>query len=83
MKYQPYYEKNGNVSVMKESYVFLSGTVYPSGRPRIAVTEQCFCHDKHLGPNGACYPVALCGDCDLNKSGLCPQENQNLTIPGV
>lgn len=91
MKYPSKYEKNKNVWPLhstlslrfKEPYVFLSGTVYPSNIPKYSKSDQCFCNDKHLGPQGACYPVALCGECDINKSGLCPQENQNLTIPGV
>lgn len=67
----------------RESYVFLSGTIQPTGSGHISLRDQCFCTDPSMGTNGRCYPVAYCGSCDLNRSGECPQENQNLRIPGV
>ena len=46
--------------------------------------DQCFCRDQSLIQRerqqtgieipGKCYPVDLCTDCDLNYSGLCPQQ---------
>lgn len=67
----------------REPYVFLSGTIQPTGPGHISLSDQCFCRDAQLGTQGRCYPVAFCGSCDINRSGECPQENQNLRIPGV
>lgn len=48
--------------------------------------DQCFCRDESLVQQerrrtgidipGKCYPTDLCTDCDLNYSGLCPQQNK-------
>lgn len=86
-KCRPQYETMKGMSKVSESYVFLSGTVYPSGGMNVNPDNQCFCRDTKLltkeNPIGKCYPVSLCGDCDLNLSGQCTQVSQNLTIPGV
>lgn len=86
--YYTSYENMASISNdIREQYVFLSGTVYPSGSAHINWNDQCFCRDAKLKTStndiGRCYPVALCADCDLNLSGNCPQENQNYSIPGV
>lgn len=83
--FRPQYEPLRSLPSLKESYVFLSGTVYGGGG--VNPDNQCFCRDTKLiskdHPIGKCYPVAWCGDCDLNLSGQCSQSSQNLTIPGV
>lgn len=71
------------VAPAREGYVFLSGTIQPTGAGHVSLQDQCFCRDARFGPEGKCFPVAYCGSCDLNRSGECPQENQNLRIPGV
>jgi hypothetical protein len=85
--FRPEYKTLETVNEVKEKYVFLSGTVYPSTGFSVNRDNQCFCRDPKLltkeNPIGKCYPVSLCGDCDLNLSGQCSQVSQNLTIPGV
>ena len=82
MKTLPIYKKLESI----EFFPFLSGTVYPSNSSHINTLDQCFCQDQKLwneqNPNGKCYPQQLCSDCNLDLSGLCPQESDS-TYPGV
>lgn len=56
--------------------------------------DQCWCKTtssgvaltNNRGINGGvgeCYPVQLCGNCNLNLSGNCPQVSNISPIPGV
>ena len=56
--------------------------------------DQCWCqttssgvsltNDKGINGNvGNCYPEQLCGNCNLNFSGNCPQVGNISSIPGV
>ena len=71
----------------KENYLFLSGTVYGPNEFHLNKEDQCFCQDSQLKtkmtPQGQCYPVQLCNDCNLNLSGSCPQQTDDSTYPGV
>lgn len=51
-------------------------------------SDQCYCNQKSNGEvlnngRGKCYPEKLCGDCDLNKSGLCSQSAEPSNVPGI
>jgi hypothetical protein len=74
------------IDFKKENYLFLSGTVYGPNEFHLNKEDQCFCQDLQLktknNPQGQCYPVQLCNDCNLNLSGLCPQQSDS-TYPGV
>jgi len=71
----------------KENYLFLSGTVYGPNEFHLNKEDQCFCQDPQfktkMTPQGQCYPVQLCNDCNLNLSGSCPQQTDDSTYPGV
>lgn len=82
-------DDNGNVSNVRENVV--EGYVYVSAIREPNFTyfnpyDQCFCRDQALLEQerrrtgieipGKCYPVAMCSNCDLNYSGLCPQQNK-------
>jgi hypothetical protein len=54
----------------------------------IEKSDQCYCNQTIRGEKlnngfGMCYPEKLCGDCNLNKSGLCSQFAEPSNIPGV
>mgnify|MGYP005650404449 CR=1 len=51
-------------------------------------SDQCYCRQTFRGEiinngQGKCYPEKLCGDCDLNKSGLCSQSAEPSSIAGI
>lgn len=71
----------------RENYVFLSGAVaQPSYPYYLNPYDQCFCRDTRLvieekmktGVDipGKCYPTQMCSNCDINYSGMCPQQNK-------
>jgi len=47
--------------------------------------DDCWCMDKDKGlpPQGGCYIQCRCNDCDLNKTGFCPQDSGSDPLPGV
>ncbi len=48
--------------------------------------NQCYCKDPQFVNNnqdGKCYPLQLCGNCDLDKSGLCSQDSGPTGVAGV
>ena len=54
----------------------------------IEYSDQCYCNQDANGKmlnngNGKCYPQKLCGDCNLNKSGQCPQYSEPSKVQGV
>ena len=63
-----------------ETYLFLSGTVWPSTDIRpYTPTDQCFSNSLQK-----CVPVqSPYADCDLNRSGECEQDAGPPTVPGV
>lgn len=66
--YRPLYE-------IKENFLSLSGTVYGYHDNNI-----CFCRDEKY--KNKCIPTSICNDCDINKSGQCP-ESLDASVPGV
>ena len=51
-------------------------------------SDQCYCRQKSNGEiikngEGGCYPEKLCGDCDLNKSGMCSQSAEPSRVAGI
>lgn len=69
----------------QENYMFLSGVVQQPFK-YFNPYDQCFCRDQRLLEQerlktgieipGKCYPTDMCTNCDLNYSGLCPQQNK-------
>ena len=70
---------------VEEGYMYVS----PIRQPIVKYLnpyDQCFCRDQRLLEQerrrtgieipGKCYPVDMCTNCDLNYSGLCPQQNK-------
>jgi len=69
---------SGDYRTIRECYEFLSGTVRGWDERPLTPTDQCFCNTYNR-----CYPEQLCGDCNLDKSGMCQQDSGDSSIPGV
>jgi len=70
---------------VEENYFYLDGLRQPSFK-YLNPYDQCFCRDQALLAQerrntgieipGKCFPVDMCSNCDINYSGLCPQQNK-------
>lgn len=69
----------------QEDYIYISG-IRESNVKYFNPYDQCFCRDQSLLQQerlrtgieipGKCHPVDMCTNCDINYSGLCPQQNK-------
>jgi len=70
-----------------ESFSLFGSLVGGSRNLNVERSDQCYCHQKSNGEmlrsGGQCYPEKLCGDCDLNKSGLCSQSAEPSSVAGI
>ena len=70
-----------------ESFSLYGSLVGGSRNLNIERSDQCYCRQKSngemLSSGGQCYPEKLCGDCDLNKSGLCSQSAEPSGVAGI
>ena len=81
----------GNTQVrpnMIENFSLYGSLVGGSRNSNIEYSDQCYCNQDFRGQilnngNGRCYPEKLCGDCNLNKSGLCTQSAEPSGVTGV
>lgn len=77
----PSYKQNNKIKIyrkvheIREDFLSLSGTVYGYQDHQL-----CFCKDASY--MNKCVPIQLCSDCDINRSGECP-EMPTQNIPGV
>lgn len=80
--------KNSDYKKIREGYgsaFSIYGALLNNSGRRNLSNDQCWCNDadKHLPPNNRCHPQMKCNDCDLNKTGWCPQDSGSDPLPGV
>jgi len=87
-----YYFSNSNLRPEIPDSVFEPFSLYGSLRGgsrnlNVERSDQCYCRQKSNGEmlksGGQCYPEKFCGDCDLNKSGLCSQSAEPSGVAGI
>lgn len=61
------------------------GAMMMNSTRRNLKNNDCWCNDpdKNLNPRDRCYPQVQCNDCDVNKSGSCPQNSGSDVLAGV
>ena len=85
-----YYFSNSNLCPEIPNPVFEPFSLYGSlrgGSRNLTKSDQCYCHQKSNGEmlkrGGQCYPVKLCGDCELEKTGSCSQSAEPSGVAGI
>ena len=73
---------------LREPFSLYGSLVGGSRNLSIERSDQCYCRQKSNGEvinngEGECFPEKLCGDCDLNRSGMCSQSAEPSSVPGI
>lgn len=71
-----------------EPFSLYGSLVGGSRNLNVEQSDQCYCRQTSSGKiikngEGGCYPEKLCGDCDLNKSGMCSQSAEPSRVAGI